>query len=79
MNPILEAINNGVEVNLLVWQDDVETDVSLNVGGKSYWDYDDPTDCAMLEAFHEAEDAGLIEPIDSIKGYGIYKLSDKKE
>lgn len=74
MNPIVEAITNGIEVNLLVWQDDMETDVSLMVGNKSYSDYGDPTDEAMLEAFHEAEDAGLIEPVDSIKGYGIYKL-----
>ena len=69
----------GSIVKLNVWQDDIETDISLNIDDKSYWDHDDPLHHSMLEAFDEAEKLGLIEPVDSKRGYGIYIISNKKE
>ena len=75
VNRIVNALKLGKEVYLNVWQDDIETDVSLRIDDISF-ELDDDSD--IFKDLYQAEEQGLIEAVDKNRGYGKMKLKESE-
>ena len=73
-NLVVNALKMGKSVHLNVWQDDMETDVSLMIDDISF-ELDDDSD--MINQLYEAQDNGLIEAVNKAKGYGEMRITEK--